>query len=105
MGVCRLSLKPRGGIWHLMVLIPPVRQGSLAVLAVLAMHAMHAMHAAEAIKAAVAERNLTFCLVAVGRMTSTRQLLSRARKRYKISYCSAGSPLHVTRVYRLRRQS
>ena len=96
------ELKSRGGFKHLMVLIPPVRQGSLAVLAVLA---MHAMHAAEAIEAAVAERNLTFCLVAVGRRTSTKQLLSRARKRYKISYCSAGLSLHVTRGYRLRKQS
>ena len=99
MGISRLSLKSRGGFWHLMARIPPVRRGSLAMLA------MRAMHAAEATEAAAVERNPTFCLVAVGRMTSTRQLFSRPRKRYKTSYCLAGLQLQVTRSYRLRRQS
>ena len=52
MGISRLSLKARGGFWHLMARLPPVRRGSLAVLA------MRAMHAAEATETAAAERNV-----------------------------------------------
>ena len=78
---------------------PHVRRGSLAV------PTMGMMHAAEASEAAAAERNLMFCLVAVGGMTITTQLFIRARKRYKMNWCSVSSPLQVTRLYRLRRHT